>query len=310
MLRNLGNRAGVVSINTAYEYSSSAHFRSAITLSLSYHNYGSTRRQTSMMRNAQDYSIVITGDSSTLLDRLSLSERQPLVDIRTLSLEERKRLAQGPKISIHEHGIFLLAIPENLLLATSQKWQNRIASCPVPIDSINILSVKAYSLLYSVLKWLLRNTRSEAFKPLPVFEDLESNLQLCRAARLIGLEDYYVEHIIQKYAVYGQQEMPRFLFISMAESYALDQEDPFLRMAAKQLCRLRRYRNGIPDESTFEAWLKDHDLVRLVMAVIDEEMAKERRMRAQIRGRRYLGADELSDEETDNDGNEHLNKKV
>jgi hypothetical protein len=233
------------------------------------------------------------------------------VDIRKLPLHERKLLAQGPQVSIHEVGVFLLKVPLNLLLATSHKMQTHITTCP-GLDSINILSSKTHGPLFLVLKWLLRNTSSETFIPLPILEETEANLRTYHAARQLGLEDIYTEHIVDRYTKYAKREMPRFLVLSLFESHALDKDDPFLKAAARHLCRLR-YRDWIPDQTTFEVYLREHPRLREVMAQIDEEHVKNRQMRAEVkaaRGRVNSNADEPAQMQGSKDDHDRRTKKV
>ncbi|KAJ4304503.1 hypothetical protein N0V90_000029 [Kalmusia sp. IMI 367209] len=114
-------------------------------------------------------------------------------DVRSLPFNERKALKAGPTIKIFDGEQFTLQIPRKLFLAATTKPGVLQASQSI----IRLPPDTGYGAVLSIGCCLLALAATHKSFNLRYTKDLESDLRICKAGRLLGMED--VLHIHNHY---------------------------------------------------------------------------------------------------------------
>jgi hypothetical protein len=222
---------------------------------------------------------------------------QPLLDIRELSLADRNRLCVGQFVQIQEkyqvrennqivERVRITGrIPINLLLAISPGFQAMYTADP-NVSVITLTDSTMLGPVESIIKWLMANAKSNDFVPLPIRKTLSDNLLTIRAARQLGIDDVYTEHICGKYWGYVTRKIPTFDDITRIERYALDRGDLLFKAMATTLARLR-FKEQLVKPAELEDYLAKHPKLASFMEAIDNEYEAKRKEMAEIKAQRH-----------------------
>lgn len=198
-----------------------------------------------------------TGDTIPKVD--------PNVDIRSKSREERKLFAKGPRIQVKMGDETIGTVPKYVLMQCSAKAFKQLTSNPsattfeIPADSVDAIAAAAH------LDWMKEMTYqghvwSITLHADPKFDD--RNLQICRASRVLGLNNMYVGHFTRTFCDRIRSDPESYDFLSKVALVAFPTNDPvydclannlatmLMRNTAKKPEELKMFLDKFPDLKT------------------------------------------------------------
>ncbi|KAF2621342.1 hypothetical protein BU25DRAFT_238358 [Macroventuria anomochaeta] len=201
----------------------------------------------------------------------------PSSDIRTKSHEERVLFANGPKVQVRMGDISLATVPMYVLMQCSPKAFKHFSNNPdatsftLPAGSMDANAATAH------LEWMKEMTYQGRVYSVTLYPDEkfdDKNLQICRAARALGLNNMYVGHFTKIFCDRIRSNAASYDFLSKVAALAYPENDPILDCLANNLANLR-LRNAVKKHAGLEALLKKHTGLKDRVEKIEERMRKK-----------------------------------
>lgn len=201
----------------------------------------------------------------------------PSQDIRTKPHHERVLFANGPKAQVLIGDIVLATVPKYLLMQCSMKAHKHFSDHPdatsftLPAGSMDVDAAKAH------LRWMKEMTFQSRVYSITLHADEtfdNKNLQICRAARVLGLSSMYVGHFTKIFCDRIRSDLASFEFMSKVAALAYPENDPIYDCLANNLATFRM-RNTVKKPAELEAFLKKHADLKTRVEKIEERMRKE-----------------------------------
>ncbi|KAJ4374645.1 hypothetical protein N0V86_007518 [Didymella sp. IMI 355093] len=201
----------------------------------------------------------------------------PTSDIRTKHREERALFANGPKVKVKIGEKLLTTLPKYVLMQTSHKAFKYLTdnsdtnTFVLPADSMNEAAAKAH------LEWMEEMTYQVRVYSITLYSDEkfdDKNLQICRAARVLGLNNTYVGHFTKIFCDRIRSNAASYEFLDKIATLAYPENDPLYDCLANNLASLRA-RKAIKNPAEFEALLTNHTSLKGGVDKIEERMRKK-----------------------------------
>lgn len=198
----------------------------------------------------------------------------PTSDIRTKRREERTLFANGPKVQVKMGDKLLATLPRYALMQTSHKAFKHFTDYPdaatfvLPAGSMEETAAKAH------LEWMKEMTYQGHMYSVTLHSDEkfdDKNLQICRAARVLGLNNLYVGHFTKIFCDRIRSNAASYEFLNKIAALAYPENDPLFDCLANNLANLRA-RKAIKNAAEFEALLKKHVGLNARVEKIEERM--------------------------------------
>lgn len=201
----------------------------------------------------------------------------PLLDIRTKRHEERTLLAHGPKIQIKLGEVFLGTVPKYAFMQCSSKGFKHFTKSPdanpltLPAGSMNAEAASAH------ITWMREMTYQSRVYSITLHSDEkfdDKNLQTCRAARVLGLNNMYVGHFTKLFCDRIRSNSASYEFMSKVATLAYPENDPIYDCLINNLANLRMH-NAFQKHVELEAFLEKHTSIKSRVEKIQERMRKQ-----------------------------------
>ncbi|KAF2449803.1 hypothetical protein P171DRAFT_440255 [Karstenula rhodostoma CBS 690.94] len=168
------------------------------------------------------------------------THEEQIPDIRQLPLKDRRALNSGPTVKVFDGDAYIMQLPRKLFLAatTNSLLIGDGADIRLPPDTgpEAILTIGCYLLALT--------TSHKPFK-LRCKQDVEADLRILKAARLLHLESY-VAHIHSWYWWKLRNRPIDATDVQVVLKVALESDDPFVRLVGDKIAAL--IRDGTADE--------------------------------------------------------------
>jgi hypothetical protein len=201
-----------------------------------------------------------------------------LQDIRTKRHDERVLFASGPKIQVNMGSTALAVVPKNVLMQCSNKAFKHFSEFPdatsfeLPANSMDASAAIAH------LEWMKEMTFQGRVYSLTLNSDEkldEKNLQLCRAARVLGLNNIYIGHFTKFFCDRIRSNSASSEFLSRVATLAYPENDPIYDCLANNLAKLRTSHSS-EDTAELETLLEEHSSLKTRVHKIEERMRNTR----------------------------------
>lgn len=202
----------------------------------------------------------------------------PTTEIRTKSFEERTLFARGPKVQVKIGDTTLATIPKYVLMQCSHKAFKHFTNNPsstsldLPANSMDTAAAAAH------LKWMEEMTCQSRVYSITLHSDEkfdDKNLQICRAARVLGLNNMYIGHFTKTFCDRIRSNTASYDFLAKAAASAFPENDPVYDCLAHNLAILR-LRGAVKSPAELNAFLEKHTGLRAKVERIGERMRGKR----------------------------------
>ncbi|KAF2994360.1 hypothetical protein E8E13_001122 [Curvularia kusanoi] len=194
----------------------------------------SPKKQTSAVVNSP---IASTGNGPA--PRIDIS-----ADIRKKLHDERKLFGNGPKVQVKMGNAVLATLPKYVLMQCSEKAFRYFAGNPntssfdVPANSMDATAAVVH------LEWMQDMTSqgrvySISLHPNESFDD--KNLQICRASRVLGLNNMYIGHFTRTFCDRIRSGNSSYVFMSKIAALAYPENDPIYDCLTNNLATQRMH---------------------------------------------------------------------
>ncbi|KAF1958182.1 hypothetical protein CC80DRAFT_502974 [Byssothecium circinans] len=208
-------------------------------------------------------------------------EIKPDIDIRRMTQAERFPFGNGPAVTLKLGNEVLGQVPKYMLAQVSHTAFNQWKSNPnatsitFPASSMNTEAAIKH------IQWMNDLTRSE--RVFSVHLDMNEddrkhreNLEVVRAARVMGINNIYIGHFTKHYCEKIRNNALSHALMSHIVEVAYPANDPIYDCLANNLV-LQRIRRTIPDAASFEKFLEDHKDLAKKMDTIQARKAAPRK---------------------------------
>ncbi|KAF3040565.1 hypothetical protein E8E11_000063 [Didymella keratinophila] len=201
----------------------------------------------------------------------------PASDIRTKRREERALFGNGPKVQVKLGDELVTTLPKYILTQTSHKAFKHFRDNPdmttfvLPAGSMDEGAAKAH------LEWMKEMTYQGRVYSVTLHSDEEfddKNLQICRAARVLGLNNMYVGHFTKIFCDRIRSNTASWEFLNKIAALAYPENDPLYDCLANNLANLRA-RKASKNSAELEALLQKHTGLKARVEKIEERMRKK-----------------------------------
>ncbi|KAF2125704.1 hypothetical protein P153DRAFT_369716 [Dothidotthia symphoricarpi CBS 119687] len=201
----------------------------------------------------------------------------PTFDIRTMTHAERVLFANGPEVAVMMGDTKLAMLAKYVLMQCSAKAYRHFTENPnattmtFKADSMDMDAAKAH------LQWMDEMTFQGRVYSLTLHGDEKNdvkNLNICRAARVLGMNNIYVGHFTRTFCDRIRSQKASPAFISLVADLAYPENDPIFECLANNLVNMR-VRSAMP--KGLEALLEKHAHLRGKMEKIEKRMMDKRR---------------------------------
>jgi hypothetical protein len=201
----------------------------------------------------------------------------PTSDIRTKRREERVLFANGPKVQAKLGDKLLATLPRYILMHTSHKAFRYFTDRPdantfvLPAGSIDEHAAKAH------LEWMKEMTYQGRVYSVTLHSDEkfdDKNLQICRAARVLGLNNMYVGHFTKIFCDRIRSNTASYEFLNKIATLAYPENDPLYDCLANNLANLHA-RNASKNPAEFETLLNKHTSLKARVEKIEERIRRK-----------------------------------
>jgi hypothetical protein len=157
-------------------------------------------------------------------------------DIRMLTLKERRVLGTGPTVTLYDGNDYIMQLPRKLFLAatTVSRLVDDRSDIRLPLDT-------GYEAVLSIGCYLLALTTSPKPFKLRNKRDLEADLRILKAARLLRMETYVV-HIHNWYWWKLNNRPFSAADVQTVLKVSLGSDDPYVQLVGEKIAGL--IRNG------------------------------------------------------------------
>ncbi|EDU39534.1 Tropomyosin domain containing protein [Pyrenophora tritici-repentis] len=203
----------------------------------------------------------------------------PSADIRQMSLMERAKYANGPEVAVKLGGIEVMTIPKYLLMQCSVKALVYFEANPdatswdFPAGYMDADAAKV------CLTWMDEMTfqgrvYSINLSAMPNHD--KKNLHICRAARVMGLNNTYVGHFTKQLCDRIRNHEVSYEFMDMVCELVYPENDPIFDCLANNLVNQVKV-SAIKDMTSLEKLMAKHATLKGKMSHIEQMMAKRMR---------------------------------
>lgn len=202
----------------------------------------------------------------------------PSSDIRTKSYEERILFANGLKVEVKMGETVLATLPKYVLMQCSSKAFKYFSENPdvssfhVPAGSMDAAAAKAH------LEWMHDMTYQGRVYSITLNSDErfdDKNLQICRAARVLGLNNMYVGHFTKIFCDRIRSNAASDSFLSKVAAAAYPGNDPIYDCLANNLAN-SRLRKAVKNSAALDALLQSNEDLKIKVEKIEARMRKKR----------------------------------
>ncbi|UPX12715.1 uncharacterized protein EKO05_0003254 [Ascochyta rabiei] len=200
-------------------------------------------------------------------------------DVRTKSYEERVLFANGPKVEVKMGGVSLPAVPKYILMQCSSKAFKHFTESPevttftLPANSMDFDAAAAH------LGWMKEMTYKGRAYSITLNSDEkfdDKNLQICRAARVLGLNNMYVGHFTKIFCDRIRSDAASYEFLSKVAAAAYPENDPIYDCLTNNLANLRT-RTTVKEPAKLKELLDAYPGLKTCVEKIGERMHKKQR---------------------------------
>ena len=200
----------------------------------------------------------------------------PSSDIRTKRREERVLFANGPKVQVKMGDSALATVPKCVLMQCSLKAFKHFSDNP-DATSFNLLAGSMDATAATAhLEWMKEMTYQGRVYSITLHSDEkfdDKNLQICRAARVLDLNNMYVGHFTKIFCDRIRSNTASYEFLSRIVTLAFPENDPIYDCLANNLATLRM-RKAVEKPAELGAFLKKHAGLEVKVGKIEERMRK------------------------------------
>jgi hypothetical protein len=227
----------------------------------------------------------------------------PHKDIRHMPHGERVVFANGPDVIVKLGEVKLATIPKYILMQCSDLALKYFESKPeattwvFPAGTMDAEAVKAH------LAWMDEMTYQGRVYSITLNTSPEhdhKNLQICRAARVMGLNNTYVGHFTKQLCNRIREGTASSEFMDMVCELAYPKNDPIFECLANNLVNQKKL-NQLQDEAVFDKLVAKHGNLKQKIVQIEDKMAGRRGKKSPDGSQR--GASASGDRKGGNSGN-------
>lgn len=214
----------------------------------------------------------------------------PSSDIRTKSHEERVLFANSPKVQVKMGDTDLATMPKYVLMQCTSKAFKHFTDDPdatsftLPADSLDAAAATAH------LKWMKEMTYQSRVYSITLHSDEkfdDRNLQICRAARVLGLNNMYVGHFTKVFCDRIRTNTASYEFSSKVVALSYPENDPIYDCLANNLANLRRH-HGTEKSAELEAFLQKHTDLKSRVEKIEGRLRKRQDSAKGVKDPRFV----------------------
>ncbi|KAF9690759.1 hypothetical protein EKO04_011232 [Ascochyta lentis] len=211
-------------------------------------------------------------------------------DIRTKSHEDRALFTNGLKVQVKMGDIALSTVPKYVLMQCSLKAFKHFTDSPdantfiLPADSMDADAAAAH------LGWMKEMTFQRRVYSITLNTDEkfdDKNLQTCRAARVLGLNNMYVGHFTKIFCDRIRSNAASYEFLSKVAALVCPENDPIYDCLANNLANLR-VRNTAKKPAELEALLDKYPGLKARVEKIGERMHMKQRSAQGAKGMKVV----------------------
>jgi len=206
--------------------------------------------------------------------RAAPPELNPSLDIRHMAHAQRALFANGPEVSILMGNVKLGTLPKFMLMqcsSTAYKHFTRHPSAPsfvLAADSMDVEAAKQH------IQWMDEMTYQGRVYSLPLHTEQqhdEKNLRICRAARILGLNNTYVGHFTRQLCNRIRNQEATLAFAHLVCALATPDNDPIFDCLAHHLVHQRAHRaNAVLNPQSVAALQAKHPMLARKIAAITQ----------------------------------------
>ena len=210
----------------------------------------------------------------------------PSTDIRTKRHEERKLFGNGPKVQVKMGDASLATVPKYVLMQCSSKAWKHFTDNPdaisftLPAGSMDATAATAH------LEWMKEMTYQGRVYSITLHSDKkfdDKNLNICRAARVLGLNNMYVGHFTKIFCDRIRSNDASYDFLDKVAVLAYPENDPIIDCLANKLANLGS-RNAAKKPTELEAFLQKHTSLKARVRKMEERMRKKQDIAKGVEG--------------------------
>jgi hypothetical protein len=210
----------------------------------------------------------------------TMPEIRSHIDFRKMSPEERKPFGNGPIVTVKMGPEAIGTVPKAMMMQCSYMAKEHFTN-NANASSITFTEPMSKKAAQQHIRWMNELIFSE--KVFSVSIDLSGapgadryNLEVIRAARVMGLNNIYVGHHTKHYCAKIREEALSHDLMSHIVQVHYPRNDPVFECLANNLV-MQRQRRTIPEVASFEKFLEEH---KALAAKMDDVEAKNRAIRA------------------------------
>ena len=196
----------------------------------------------------------------------------PCMDIRQMDLAQRVLYANGQKVIVKMGEIRLATLPKYVLMQCSGKAKKYFTENPnatsiiFPADSMNLEAAKAH------LVWMNEMTYQSRVYSITLNVDQKfdaKNLKICRAARVLGLNNTYVGHFTKQFCDRIRHNEASVEVMNMICDLAYPENDPIFDCLAYHLFN-QRMRKTLKMSDELAILLANHAVLKTKMESMEK----------------------------------------
>jgi hypothetical protein len=202
----------------------------------------------------------------------------PHLDIRRMPHGERVIFANGPEVIVKMGDIKLATIPKYILMQCSDMALKYFEGRPeaifwvLPASSMDVDAAKAH------LAWMDEMTYQGRVYSITLNtapENDRKNLEICRAARVMGLNNTYVGHFTKQLCNRIRDGAATPQFMDMVCELAFPKNDPIFECLANNLVNQKKL-GQLADEAVYNKLVAKHDNLKQKIPQIEDKMVGRR----------------------------------
>ncbi|CAO2653154.1 Nn.00g025650.m01.CDS01 [Neocucurbitaria sp. VM-36] len=203
----------------------------------------------------------------------------PSMDIRQMSHSERIIYANGPRITVKMGDVKLGTLPKYVLMQCSAKAYQHFTDQPEATNMVFPASSMDADAATAHLRWMDEMTYqgrvySVTLNTDPMFDN--KNLKICRAARVLDLNNTYVGHFTKQLCDRIRNNEASTEFIGLVCDLAYPENDPIFECLANKLVN-ESVRKAVKKPGELAAFLAKHDDLRERMEQIERRLTMKRK---------------------------------
>ena len=193
---------------------------------------------------------------------------QPLDNLLVMIKQQREALLEGPQITVYIGKVVVEEISKRAAMAASRGLNKHLTKHPESLEYYFSKDFMSPDAVCHLLKtWIEEISGEFEAWSVPIRPTFEKNVELLRAARLLGMERY-TAHILAQFIDYVKTHLPLYKEIAVIEHNATSDKDPLWTNMVNHLCH-DRHKGLFPDPEEFEAFLGKHQRLKKAMEAAD-----------------------------------------